>query len=148
MHVVSTLLGAALPWLSSHGHSVIEGLVTRRGYSGSAHRFAIALGMKNRFQLARHLEREGMPCLEDLAGWIRVLIWTVEWESSRQSLSRSALSAIQDPAPCYRTVERITGLGWMRIRRLGSTWVLLALIERCQPPNITVAQEEPAQTAS
>jgi hypothetical protein len=132
MHFASTLLQTALHWLSPQGHAVIRQLVTTQGYAGSAHNLAIAVGLRNRFQLSRLLEREGLPSLENLAGWIRVMIWVMAWETSSTSLSQSALDAIRDPAACYRTVERITGLGWNQVRTLGSTWVLLALVECCR----------------
>ena len=132
MHFASTLLQTALHWLSPQGHAVIQLLVTTRGYAGSAHQIALAVGLRNRFQLSRLLDREGLPSLENLAGWIRVMIWVIEWETSRTSLSQSALEAIRDPAPCYRTVERITGLGWNRVRTLGSAWVVLSLMDCCR----------------
>jgi hypothetical protein len=132
MHFASTLLQTALHWLSPQGHAVIHRLVVRQGFPGSAHEIAVAVGLRNRFQLGRLLDREGLPCLEDLAGWIRVMLWVLEWEVSKISLSQSALGAIRDPATCYRTVERVTGLGWNQVRTLGSTWVLLSLVECCR----------------
>ena len=131
MHFAGTLLQTALHWLSPQGHAVIQHLVMSQGYPGSAHEIATAVGLKNRFQLARLLERESLPTLENLAGWIRVMLWVLEWEGSRRSLSRLALGSIRDPATCYRTVERVTGLSWNRVRALGSDWVLLALLESC-----------------
>lgn len=106
MHFASTLLQTALHWLSPQGHAVIQRLVVKEGYSGSATELAMALGLRNRFQLSRMLDREGLPCLEDLSGWIRVTIWVLQWEASRRAVSRTALEAIRDPAPCYRTVRR------------------------------------------
>ncbi len=132
MHFTHTLLQTALHWLSPQGHAVVERLVASQGYPGSAHAIALAVGLKNRFQLSRLLDREGLPCLEDLGGWIRVMLWVLEWENSRRSLSESALRSVRDPATCYRTVERVTGLGWNRVRALGSTWVLLTLVECCR----------------
>ena len=132
MHFASTLLQTALHWLSPQGHAVVECLIVREGFPRSAHETALSVGLRNRFQLARLLYREGLPCLEDLAGWIRVMLWVLEWEVSRTSLSQSALGAIRDPATCYRTVERVTGLGWNEVRTLGSTWVLFSLIECCR----------------
>ena len=131
MHFASTLLQTALHWLSPQGHAVIQRLISTHGYAEPAHEIAVAIGLKNRFQLSRLLEREGLPSLEILAGWIRVTIWVLEWETSRTSLSRSALKAIRDPAAGYRTVERVTGMGWNQVRVLGSSWVLLTLLEYC-----------------
>ncbi len=132
MHFASTLLQTALHWLSPQGHAVIRLLLVSHGYPGSAHEMALAVGLRNRFQLGRLLCREGLPCLEDLAGWIRVMLWVLEWESSRQALSQVALGSVRDPATCYRTVERLTGQGWNRVRNLGSTWVLLTMVEYCR----------------
>jgi hypothetical protein len=131
MHFASTLLQTALHWLSPQGHALIQLLVVSGGYPGTARDLALAVGLKNRFQLSRLLDRESLPSLENLAGWIRVMLWVSEWEGSQVSLSHSALGAIRDPATCYRTVERVTGLGWSRVRALGSDWVLLAFVESC-----------------
>src|SRR4051812_23963726 len=98
MHFASTLLHTALHWLSPQGHAVIQRLVITQGYAGSAHDIALAVGLKNRFQLSRLLDREGLPSLENLAGWIRVTIWVMAWETTKTSLSQSALGAIRDPA--------------------------------------------------
>ncbi len=119
---------------------MIQLLVVSQGYPGSAHEMALAVGLKNRFQLGRLLCREGLPCLEDLAGWIRVMLWVLEWENSRRSLSQAALGSVRDPATCYRTVERVTGLGWNQVRDLGSTWVLLTLVECCRREEPEVAE--------
>jgi hypothetical protein len=132
MHFASTLLQTGLHWLSPQGHAVVQHLIRTQGYPGPANQTASALGLRNRFQLSRLLEREGLPCLEDLAGWVRVMLWVLDWESTGVSLSRSALGSVRDPAACYRTVERVTGLGWNRVRSLGSSWVLLALLESCR----------------
>ena len=133
MHLAQMLLQTALHWLSPQGHAVIERLVVTRGYPGSAHQIALAVGLKNRFQLGRLLSREGLPCLEDLAGWVRVMLWVTEWEQSRVSLSQAALGSVRDPATYYRTVERVTGLGWNQVRARGSTWLVLTLVECCRP---------------
>lgn len=111
----------------------MKGLVAQKGYSGPAHQFALTVGMRSRFQLARVLEREGLPALEELAAWIRVLLWVAHWEASGTSLSRRALSEIRDPAVCYRTVERVTGVPWSKVRVRGFDWVLLTLVARCLP---------------
>jgi hypothetical protein len=132
MHIAAPLLQTALHWLSPQGRAVVEHLILTQGYPSSASQLALAVGLRNRFQLSRLLEREGLPCLEDLAGWIRVMLWVSDWESRGVSLSQSALGAIRDPAACYRTVERVTGHRWNRVRSLGSTWVLLELVQCCR----------------
>ncbi|HEX6616919.1 MAG TPA: hypothetical protein VF046_11505 [Gemmatimonadales bacterium] len=132
MHSLSTLLHVALYWLSPRGHEVIAYLLRHRGYFDSAPSVALALGFDDRHQLARRLKHESLPCLEELAAWVRTLLWLRDWEESRVALSRSVLTDARDPAPCYRTVERITGLSWGELRSYGSEFVLLALIDRCR----------------
>jgi hypothetical protein len=134
VHLTSTLLHAALPWLSPRAQALIDLMVMQRGHLGSAVRLALAVELKTRWQLARLLSREGLPCLEELAAWIRILVWVVESETTGMALSRYALNAERDPSPCYRTIGRLTGLSWKRVRNLGSDYVLLALIERCRRP--------------
>jgi hypothetical protein len=130
---VGTLLDVAMPWLSPASRSVLKRLVAQKGYPGPAHQFALTVGMTSRFQLRRVLEREGLPALGELAAWVRVLIWVADWELSGTSLSRGALSEIRDPAVSYRTVERITGAAWSKVRVRGFDWVLLNMVARCQP---------------
>jgi hypothetical protein len=132
MHALSTLLAGALPHVSPQGHAIIHGLAVRHGYPGPAHLFAAAVGLRNRFQLARTLQREGLPSLEVLGAWIRVLDWVLDWETSGQAVSDTALRALRDPAQCYRTVLRVTGLSWTEVRLRGSTWVLLELSALCR----------------
>jgi hypothetical protein len=138
---------AALHWLSPQGHAIVQHIIARQGYPGPANDTAYAIGLRNRFQLSRLLDREGLPCLEDLAGWVRVMLWVLEWESTGVSLSQSALGAVRDPAACYRTVERVTGIGWNRVRTFGSSWVLLALVEHCRPGTMPLTITE-ARAAS
>ena len=123
-----------MPRLSAPARRVLDELVVRHGYPGRAVEFARSLGLRNRFQLARLLQQEGLPVLEELAGWIRVLLWLADWEATGTSLSRTALDHIRDPAVCYRTVERITGFPWSCVRQRGFDWVLLTLVSRCLPP--------------
>jgi hypothetical protein len=78
--------------------------------------------------------REGLPRLERLAGWIRVLGWVLAAELSDQALSQRELSNGRDPAIAYRTVKRVTGLPWGTVRRLGAAWVLLQLRDTCRTP--------------
>ena len=63
----------------------------------------------------------------------RVLLWVAHWEASGTSLSRRALSEIRDPAVSYRTVERVTGVAWSKVRVRGFDWALMTLVGRCLP---------------
>ena len=149
---LAVLLNVGLPWISAVGRNVLLLLIKRHGYPGPADVFAAAVGLRNRYQLGRALQREGLPCLEELAGWIRVLTWVIVWENSGMPLSRSALSALRDPSPMFRLVERLTGQTWTQVRARGSDWVLLQLLERCRRDAglAGTAQEEgePSQAAS
>jgi hypothetical protein len=132
MHSLSTLLHVALPWLSPVGQATIELLVRQRGYFESAAAVALALRLKNRHQLGRELRQDALPSLEELATWIRMLVWLKEWEATGTALSRRVLSEARDPAPCYRTVKTFTDLSWSEWRSRGSDYLLLAFVERCE----------------
>ena len=132
-HIVQ-LLHTTLPWLSPTGRRVIEAVVASRGALEGADSLAHSVGLANRHQLKRQLGREGLPSLESLCGWLRVLIWLMEWERTGIALSRSALREDRDPAIRFRCVKRTTGYTWGQVQSLGSLWVLLQLMERCQRP--------------
>lgn len=141
MHPLSVLLHAALAWVSPSLFVVVDALVRRRGYVGSrrgklgpADGFALSLGFRNRYQLSRRLQKEGLPNLENLAGWIRVLGWVQDWESSGRAISRSALDSERDPRTCYKTVERLTRLPWSAVRDRRFDWALLVFLTECRPP--------------
>jgi hypothetical protein len=133
-HIVQ-LLHTAIPWLSPTGRRVIEAIVAGRGALGGADSLARSVGLANRHQLKRQLGREGLPSLESLCGWLRVLIWVMEWERTGIALSRSALREDRDPAIRFRCVKRTTGCTWGQVQVLGSLWVFLQLMERCQRPS-------------
>jgi hypothetical protein len=129
------LLHSTLPWLSPTGRRIVEAVVINRGAVGGADTLARSVGLTNRHQLKRQLGREGLPPIESLCGWVRVLIWVMEWERSGIALSRSALTEGRDPAIRFRSVKRTTGYTWGEVQRLGSLWVLLQLMECCQRPS-------------
>lgn len=114
-----------IPRVSPTGTRVVKALINSRGFVGGADAFAWAMGLRNRDQLRRILDADGLPCLEDLAGWIRILGWTLDAEGRGVRLGRSALAAEKDPRSYYRTVKRLTGKRWGEILILGSNWVLL-----------------------
>ena len=82
--------------------------------------------------MARLLRREGLPQLEELAAWVRLLRWLILWQSGSGSLSRMALDAGLETSVCCRTIRRLTGATWTEARALGSEWALILLVERCQ----------------
>lgn len=109
-------------------------LAAKRGYPGPAAAFAASVGLRSRFQLVRILERNGLPSLEKLAGWIRLYIAVLEWERERMPLSRSALRSLRDPSPMSRSIRKLTGCTWSQVRDLGSDWVFMKLLESCRRP--------------
>jgi hypothetical protein len=125
MPSLASLVNSAIPPVSACSARVIEALVRSRGFTGEANGFARSLAFRNRDQLRRVLAADRLPCLEDLAGWIRVCGWLLDAEDSGLALSKGALEAGKDPGSCYRTVRRLTGKSWGEIRRLGSGWLLL-----------------------
>jgi hypothetical protein len=142
---LGTMLHCALPWLTTRGRLVIDRLVACQGHVGSAAAFAAALDLRDRHQLERVMLREGLPRLERLAGWVRVLGWVLAAEVSDQALSQRELRSGRDPAVAYRTVKRVTGLPWGTVRQLGGAWVLLQLRDTCRTPVRLVTSEDHPQ---
>jgi len=121
------LIEAVLPRWAPTARTVVAKLIAGHGTYGSALAVSRALGFRNRHQLSRALAREGVPALEDLAGWVKTILWTAEWELHHRALSNAALHDAADPAIRYRTVERMTGRVWSEVRRLGTAWLVLQL---------------------
>lgn len=122
-HVVrslSTLVECVIPRGSLASARIVHALIQTRGSVGPADLFAHSVGLRNRDQLRRVLAADSLPCLEDLAEWIRLLGWVLDAESSGLALSRGALSAGENPCSRYRTVKRLTGKNWGDVRLLGS----------------------------
>jgi hypothetical protein len=135
MDVVHTLIVCSLDWVSPATREVIDAVVAHRGCLGrDADAFAERLGYRDRHQLARQIKREGLPPLQELAGWVRVLGWVSECQDERMALGRLALVGAHDPAAWYRTVERVTGLSWSRALEAGCALLVLRLREQCSPP--------------
>jgi hypothetical protein len=125
---LATLVDSILPRVSSASCHAVKALIAARGSVPNANLFAKALGLRNRDQLRRTLLADGLPCLQDLAGWVRLLGWALDAEKLGIGLSRSALEAGKDPRSGYRTVKRLTGKSWAEVRALGSDGVLLMFI--------------------
>ncbi len=120
------------PDLSLRCRAVVEAVLLCGGSIGTAGEVAPHLGLHNRFELGRLLKHEGLPALHYLAAWASVLTWLDGAESTGCSLCQLAFRARKDPATCYRTVKRITGLPWLEIRRRGSAWVVQRFIAQCR----------------
>ena len=134
MHPLATLLAGTLHWISPAARAAVEALVAAGGLSGGADVFARRLRLPNRHFLRRILASDGLPPLQDLGAWIRLLSWVFEWEQHGTSLGRSALAQGLDPAVCYRLVKRVTGAGWREVRSRGIASLLLNLRDRCRVP--------------
>src|SRR6267154_5472084 len=125
-------LRAALPHLSLRAQAIVDALRLGGGKIGSAAEVAGVLGLPSRFALGRMLLRQGLPGLRELAGWIGVLEWVRATERSNASLFVIATRSHRNPAVCYRTVRRLTGLTWVELKARGSSWALRLFIDRCQ----------------
>ena len=126
---LTSLLQTALPELSPASRAVVNTLGCLNGNAPSARDMAAWVGLRDRYQLARALRRDGLPPLEYLAGWTRVVYWLLEAESSGASLRQLAQREQVDPAVAYRLVHRVTGLPWSQAQRAGLTVALLQLRE-------------------
>jgi hypothetical protein len=129
---VRRLLLAALPLRSPESVRLVEALARAGGMVPDAHGFATDVGMRSRYRVARVLRREGLPQLEELAAWVRLLRWLTLWESGSGSLSRIALDAGLETSVCCRTIRRLTGATWTEARERGPEWALILLLERCR----------------
>src|SRR2546430_552574 len=83
---LTTLLHTALPRLTPRARAVVSALGACNGEAPPAGELAAMVGMHSRYQLARLLRREGLPPLEELAAWARVLYWMHEAASRHGSL--------------------------------------------------------------
>src|SRR5262245_4997947 len=128
---VLALLHTSLPWISFRTRVLIEAMVLGGGTIGSGTDAARGLGVTTRFGLTRALRREGLPSLPRLSAWIRVLIWTWNWEHDHVSLGPAAINNGKDPAAYYRLIRRMTKKNWSTVRELGTRWVLRSLLEDC-----------------
>ena len=116
---LTSLLQGSLAHLSPTSRAVVSTLSCRNGNAPPAGDVAAWVGLRDRHQLARILQRDGLPSLRELAGWTRVLYWILEAESSGRSLLQLAQRERVDPAVAYRLVRRVTGLRWSQVRRAG-----------------------------
>jgi len=129
---LTNVLQTALPPLSATSRAVVSALACRNGQAPSAGEIAAWVGLRDRHQLARGLRRDGLPPLEQLAGWARVLYWMLEAEARDSSLLELARREQLDPAVAYRLVHRVTGLRWSQVRRAGLTAMLSRFREGCR----------------
>ena len=117
------VIHGARPRLTLFSRAILDAILLTERSIGSAETVARRLGLRNRFQLARMLRREGLPPLHRLAGWATVLSWVVGAERRGESLSATAFHSRRHPSACYRLVKEITGRRWEYVRAKGSDWV-------------------------
>lgn len=116
---LARVLNTALPPLPRTARAVVEVLVCNNGLIADTDPVPTYLGLRTRHQVARALRRAGLPPLEELAGWTRVLYWLLQSEQTGVSLFNLARQASLEPATCYRLVRRLLGQPWSRVRRDG-----------------------------
>ncbi len=134
MQVTVELIAGAITWVSPSVRRVLNEIIAAKGLVPEADALASSAGFRDRHDLKRRLRREGLPSLRALSRYIRVLLWVEEWERTGVALSRSALHSAADPAVRFRCVKEITGSTWSEVRTLGTTWILLRLLQRCRKP--------------
>lgn len=132
MHTLAGLLHGTLHWVSPSGRAVLGALAECGGAFGTARFFAARLRFRDRHQLARAIARDGLPPLQELAAWVRMLGWQLQWEQQKTALCQLAMDAGADPAAYYRTCKRLTGANWSQARSRGVAWLLDRLVDRCR----------------
>ena len=95
---------------------------------------AARVGLQNRFQLARLLQREGTPAFGQLADWICLLQWLWEAEEKRVTLLQLSRSSTTNAATCYRRCKRLLGVPWSVARQRGMHSALVRFLESCRCP--------------
>jgi len=129
-----TILNVRLWWLRPRTRALLQVLVCRRGTFGSADSIAQLIGLRSRHQLAYLLGVEGLPTLQRLASWIRLLTWLSDYESQGMTLCRSSLNEAKDPSFRYRLVKRLTAEEWTVVRSRGLIWLLEEFMAQCCSP--------------
>ena len=109
----------------------MDALAVSGGMFGTARLFSAGLGYRDRHGLARALRRDGLPPLEELAAWVRMIRWVLHWEQDHTALCEIVLAEGMDPATQYRTFKRLTRQNWREVRGRGVAWILYQLRERC-----------------
>ena len=89
--------------------------------------------VRDRHALARELCREGLPRYSAVAPWIRVLLFSLQWETNGATPGGLMLRHGLDAAPVYRMIARVTGLSWLEVRELGSALVLELVVADWKP---------------
>ena len=131
MNLLAQQLCSAIPRLSATGREVITLVADCGGCIDCPDSFATNLQLRSRHQLARVLRREGLPQIEELCAWIKVLRLLLDWEHTHRSLYTMALDASLYPPTCYRLVKRITSKTWRQACEDGFGTMLVRFVNRC-----------------
>jgi hypothetical protein len=113
---------SAAPGLSFRSAAVLDAILLNGDGIGTETQLAARLGLHNRWQFSRMLERECLPPLRELVAWGRVLKWIGEHERTNEGLCAIAIRRGLDPGDCYRVVQRTAGVPWHQLQSLGFEW--------------------------
>lgn len=112
------------PHMTLRARAVIEAILLSKGPIGTAAQVAHELGLKNRFRLARLLQREALPPLHRMTEWVTILSWVSAACRDGVSLCWMAFRCHRHPSACYRLVKKVTGQRWEQVQAKGESWVL------------------------
>jgi hypothetical protein len=132
MGALAQQLSSAIPRLSDRGRDIIGLLADSGGCIDCPDALAMRIHLHSRHQLARVLRREGLPQIEELGAWIKVLRLLLDWEQTHRSLYTMALGASLYPPTCYRLVKRVTGKTWRQACDDGFGVMLVRFVSRCR----------------
>jgi hypothetical protein len=131
----------ALSWAGPLPLRLLAAWTAQRRTTASAQNVALAMGFTSRHQLARALQRDGLPPFEYLTAWFSVINWLVRAEEAGISLCELTIEDARDPAVRYRSVKRMTGKGWAEVRTLGSRWLVGQFADACVAHHLAHAAE-------
>lgn len=131
MEAFAQQLSLGIPRLSASGREIIGLLADFGGCIDCPDSFATTIHLRSRHQLARMLRREGLPQIEELCAWIKVLRLLRDWEHTHRSLYTMALDASLYPPTCYRLVKRITSKTWRQACEDAFGDMLVRFVNRC-----------------
>ena len=131
MEAFAQQLSLAIPQLSATGREIIGLLAESGGCIDCPDSFAMRVHLRSRHQLARVLRREGLPQIEELCAWIKVLALLLDHERTHRSLYTISMNASLYPPTCYRLVKRVTSKTWRQACDDGFGIMLVRFVNRC-----------------
>lgn len=124
-------LSLTIPRLSTVGRTILAEIAYAGGCIDCPDSVAAKVQLRSRHQLARLLRREGLPQIEELCAWVKVLLLLHGWEHTHQSLYAMAVGASFNPPTCYRLIKRVTGKTWRQACADGFGMMLIQFANRC-----------------